>query len=427
MDVLKSAPVKIFRLGDLFTITHGKRLTKSMRVPGSIPLITAGWQNQGVAELIGNAEMPMMHDAITIDMFGHCFYHDGCCTGDDNVYFFENKKINRSVKLYITSCVSNSLQGEFSYGRQFRQNDADTVAISLPIEVDDIGHPIIDDTRKYHPDGFVPDWEYMQNCIVEAERKHIAELEQYQKEELEQYLAAADLVDHVLTSKERNILASSRYTNNVKQQNIIGSYKETREFRVGDLFDIHPTKAYYMSNGQIYEQSGHTPVLSNSFSNNGIGGYCGLDPTEDGGIITFSDTTTGVNTMFYQCSPFIGYPHVQGMYPKVENAWDEDACMYLISVMRRTAGAGWNYANKFTRKKVAEIRTPLPIQTDTAGQPVIDEDKTYHPDGFIPDWEYMAAYIRVIEKLVIQDVEMHNAQILKITKEIVEQNNQSAT
>lgn len=46
----------------------------------------------------------------------------------------------------------------------------------------------------------------------------------------------------------------------------------------------------------------------------------------------------------------------------------------------------------------------LPIQTNESGVPVIDEIKVYHPDGFVPDWDYMAAYIRAIEKLVIGDV-----------------------
>lgn len=83
-------------------------------------------------------------------------------------------------------------------------------------------------------------------------------------------------------------------------------------FRVGDLFDIHPTIAYKMKNSDLFAKEGSTPVLSNSSANNGIGGYCGLEPTEQGNIITFSDTTTGADTMFYQAGPFIGYPHVQG-------------------------------------------------------------------------------------------------------------------
>ena len=42
-----------------------------------------------------------------------------------------------------------------------------------------------------------------------------------------------------------------------------------REFRWGDLFDIHPTKAYKMSNGELYQTNGNSPVLSNSSVDNG--------------------------------------------------------------------------------------------------------------------------------------------------------------
>ena len=70
-------------------------------------------------------------------------------------------------------------------------------------------------------------------------------------------------------------------------------------FTVGELFDIHPTAAYKMKNDELFASDGATPVLSNSSVNNGIGGYCGLAPTEQGGMITFSDTTTGTDTMFY--------------------------------------------------------------------------------------------------------------------------------
>ena len=95
-------------------------------------------------------------------------------------------------------------------------------------------------------------------------------------------------------------------------------------FKVGDLFDIHPTEIYKMTNSDLYKNSGHTPVVSNSSTNNGIGGYVDLEPTEKGNIITFSDTTTGADTMFYQKSPFIGYPHVQGMYPYNPDVWTEN-------------------------------------------------------------------------------------------------------
>ena len=135
-----------------------------------------------------------------------------------------------------------------------------------------------------------------------------------------------------------------------------------KHFVLGTLFDIHPTNAYKITNKDLYAETGNTPVLSNSSTNNGIGGYCGLEPTESGNMITFSDTTTGADTMFYQPDPFIGYPHVQGLYAKGNRKWCEKEYLYLISVVRRAAGNGWSYSNKFTRKFVSELKVLLPVK-----------------------------------------------------------------
>ena len=135
-----------------------------------------------------------------------------------------------------------------------------------------------------------------------------------------------------------------------------------KHFVLGTLFDIHPTSAYKITNKDLYAETGNTPVLSNSSTNNGIGGYCGLEPTESGNMITFSDTTTGADTMFYQPDPFIGYPHVQGLYAKGNHKWCEKEYLYLISAVRRAAGKGWSYSNKFTRKFVSELKVLLPVK-----------------------------------------------------------------
>jgi len=83
-------------------------------------------------------------------------------------------------------------------------------------------------------------------------------------------------------------------------------------FRLGDMFDIHPTKSYGMTNPTLFATAGKTPVIINSSRDNGVGGYIGLVPTENGNIITFSDTTTA-DSIFYQPQAFIGYSHVQGV------------------------------------------------------------------------------------------------------------------
>lgn len=170
-----------------------------------------------------------------------------------------------------------------------------------------------------------------------------------------------------------------------------------KTFNVGELFDIHPTSAYKMKNNELFASDGKTPVLSNSSMNNGIGGYCGLAPTEQGGMITFSDTTTGADTMFYQASPFIGYPHVQGMYPYQPDKWDEKCCLYVISCIRKSAGNGWNYAVKFNRALVKELSVELPVVES------IDAGHDYTVDDI--DYEYMRERIAELEQERITELE----------------------
>ena len=43
----------------------------------------------------------------------------------------------------------------------------------------------------------------------------------------------------------------------------------------------------------------------------------------------------------------------------------------------------------------------------------------YHPDGYIPDWDFMEKYIRAIEKVVIADVVKYKDEVIAKTKEII--------
>lgn len=172
-----------------------------------------------------------------------------------------------------------------------------------------------------------------------------------------------------------------------------------KEFKIGELFDIYPTKAYKLTNSEIFLSEGETPVLSNSSTNNGISGYCGLEPTEQGNIITFSDTTSGAETMFYQPNPFIGYPHVQGMHPYQPEKWNRRSFLYVISCIRKSAGNGWSYAVKFNRALVKEISIELPV--------ILSRDPNHIYTLEDIDWKYMQDYIADIEKSCLEKIDLH--------------------
>ena len=116
----------------IFKNYHGKRLVKEKRVIGKIPLLTAGEQNNGVSDFISNNNMDSFNNCISIDMFGNSFYHNYNCFGDDNIYFFLTDSLSKYTKLFIIELI-NKNKSKFSYGKQFRQKNADTLKVILPI------------------------------------------------------------------------------------------------------------------------------------------------------------------------------------------------------------------------------------------------------------------------------------------------------
>ena len=165
----------------LFDCFRGTRLTKSNRIDGNIPLLTAGLGlGEGVAQNIKeNDKLIKYSNDITIDMFGMCFYHDYEHYGDDNIHFLINDDIPGRSKLFITQVLEKSLKGQFYYGRQFRMNFLEKMIIALPIQTDAEGNPIIDTDRKYHPDGYIPDWDFMEKYIRAIEKVVIADVVKY--------------------------------------------------------------------------------------------------------------------------------------------------------------------------------------------------------------------------------------------------------
>ena len=164
-----------------------------------------------------------------------------------------------------------------------------------------------------------------------------------------------------------------------------------KEFRVGDLFDIHPTRAYKLTNKALLD-GGKTPVVVNSSYNNGIGGYSSKEPTEKGGMITFSDTVDAY-TIFYQSDDFVGYPHVQGLYPIGEYAsyWSENSLKFFATMFRQKAiNNSFDYSYKFRRDIAINLKVLLPIKDGT------------------PDWEFMETYMREKEQQTCTSIKALN-------------------
>lgn len=161
---------------------------------------------------------------------------------------------------------------------------------------------------------------------------------------------------------------------------------EWREVKVGKLFHIRPTKNYGLTNQKLFANYGSVPVVVNSSQNNGIGGFVDLEPTERGNMITFSDTTTS-DSIFYQPNDFIGYSHVQGMFPYEE--WNKYSLLYFVICFRTATKGKFDYGNKFNRDKAKEILVTIP----------------YHNNKIA--FKYMENYIKALEAERIETLEAY--------------------
>lgn len=184
MSNVDTSSWKEFKLNELFgKPIRGTRLVKEQRVTGNIPLITAGFNNQGVAEFISNEEQTTFDGGLTIDMFGNCFYRDYAFKADDNILVFDSKDISKEAKLFIVTSINKVTKGLYSYGNQYRMKEFSDTIIKLPVKSSE-----------------EIDWEYMQERITELEQERITELEQY--------LIATGLNDYELTDEDKDILTT---------------------------------------------------------------------------------------------------------------------------------------------------------------------------------------------------------------------------
>ncbi len=163
---------------------------------------------------------------------------------------------------------------------------------------------------------------------------------------------------------------------------------EWGEYRLGDLFEINPTKYYKLKNEEIISESGNVPLISNSSSNNGVMGFSNLEANNKGNTISCSDTTLGADTMYYQENDFIGYSHIQHLVPKFE-PFNKAIASVIISACRVSTSKQYDYGNKFNRDAMNKTKIQLPTK-----------------NGEI-DFEFMEEFIAELEAERVAELEAY--------------------
>ena len=163
---------------------------------------------------------------------------------------------------------------------------------------------------------------------------------------------------------------------------------EWGEFKLGDLFEIKPTKYYRLQNEEIISKNGNVPLVSNSSIENGVMGFSNLKPLNKGNTLTCSDTTLGADTMFYQQKDFIGYSHIQHLVPKFK-PFNKEIASAIISACIVATSKKYDYGNKFNRDAMNKTIIHLPTKNSKI------------------DFEFMESFIADIEAEHIKKLETY--------------------
>lgn len=334
---------KEYRLGDLFEIKKGKRLTSEDQTEGTTPYIGAIDSNNGVSNYIGQAPI---HEGNTISLsyngsVGQAFYQPipFWATDDVNVLYFRDKTIsfNRNMALFICTILKQE-QYRYCYGRKWVLDSMNETIVKLPTK------------------GDKPDWSYM-----------------------EKYISS---------------LKSQAVTSTKKVGDISFDYKKWESFSFGRLIteeNIYKAKAYSKTElvtSNVWKE-GFIHFVSRTEENNSIDCYAmksDFSDIEEGNAITVGDTTS---TIAYQSEPFVNGDHII----VIRAGWlNKYTGMFIVSLLRKERYR-YSYGRAYLMDSIKNTKLHLPVKKRD-GKPIIDDSHTFSDEGYLPDWEWMETYIK---------------------------------
>ena len=178
---------KMFEFSKLFNIKKGYYNKKPEHtIDGTIPFLGATEKNNGVTELYSiediaaaaissEEKVPTTENkifsanALTITndgSVGFAFYQNKefTCSHSVTPLYLKKHIMNKYIALFISTIISKD-RYRWAYGRKWRPERMVKSKILLPAKLNSDNSFYIDESCHYSKDGYVPDWQYMEDYI----------------------------------------------------------------------------------------------------------------------------------------------------------------------------------------------------------------------------------------------------------------------
>lgn len=262
--------------------------------------------------------------------------------------------LNANIGLFLSTVFSLE-RPKYSFGRKWSRFLKETV-VDLPIKRDGDGEPMIDSTKRYSSEGYIPDWKFMEDFILGLNHKAI-------------------------TTKNLSV----------------GTSLDTKTWKFFLLKDISSIEmGSKLDFSAMSSEDPDVNFVGRSADNNGVMGRVdkiqGLTPYPAGTLTVALGGSLG--STFLQYEPFYTSQNVS-VVRFDEATVSLHARLFVASMIQFESR--FKYF-PFGRELNKYIRTiygfDLPVQRDENGEPIIDPGKKYHTNGYIPDWQFMEEYMR---------------------------------
>lgn len=403
---------KEFLLHQIAKLKNGNRFDKNKMTykNPSVNFVSRTSKNNGISNFVDKIDNiePYPKGSITLAFggsIGSTFLQDEpFYTGQNVGVIIFDDFIDYDARLYIITVIEKVCKQRFTtFSEEINKHFKTDLSILLPIKTDN-NNPIIDSNCKWSKKGYIPDFDYMKEKIIELKQEIIIDLEREKQKELEQYLIFTDIIDYELTKEDRKILYISGFRSCEKlDSNDIAKVK--KEFKISYLFTKKTMKGYpknkenltenpngYYIYGQNIKRRHSKKVLLDKIYLHVI------DPKHPILAYTSSVGEIGmIDESFYRSGDNGAF---QGLFSKEYN-FNRYELQFILSILKKYF-VNFGYSTSMT--DIMDLSFELPIQTDKNNNPIIDSTNLYHPKGYIPDWNFMEKYIKVIEKYIIGDI-----------------------
>lgn len=180
VTVLKTIEVcnwKDFMISRLFRIESPASRTIKSYNEGDIPYVSSGAINNGIISYLepkDNEELEKGNCITVSPLDGTSFYQEDDFLGRGGagsaISMLYNEKLTRYNALFICTIIKK-VASKFDYSDALTSDNLKNLLIKLPALHDEDGNYVIDEEHVYSDEGFMPDWEYMDEYMRAIEEK----------------------------------------------------------------------------------------------------------------------------------------------------------------------------------------------------------------------------------------------------------------